>query len=68
LFEHPVTLAGLNLTENAHVYPFSERGPRGNGKRPVDIHAVENLMLLCGDCHKEIDIASRGGRFQAAAS
>jgi hypothetical protein len=55
LFEHPVTLAGLNLTENAHIYPFSDRGPRGNGKRPSDIHAVENLMLVCGDCHKEID-------------
>jgi hypothetical protein len=55
LFEHPITLAGLNLTENAHIYPFSDRGPRGNGMRPTDIHAVENLMLLCGDCHKEID-------------
>src|SRR5262245_40100617 len=55
LFEHPVTLSGLNLTENAHIYPFSEGGPRGGAERPYDIHAIENLILLCGDCHKEID-------------
>lgn len=56
LFEHPVTLRGLNLTENAHIYPFSRNGPRGDEPgRPDDIHNIENLMLLCPDCHNEID-------------
>lgn len=56
LFEHPITLRGLNLSEHAHIYPFSDGGPRAEevGK-PSDIHALDNLMLLCSDCHKEID-------------
>src|SRR5262249_38144703 len=53
LFEHPITLSGLNLSENAHIYAFKERGARGSlPGRPLDIHSIENLMLLCGDCHK----------------
>jgi hypothetical protein len=56
LLEHPISLSGVNLSENAHIYGFSERGPRGNEPgRPADIHAIDNLMQLCGDCHKEID-------------
>src|SRR5215813_5193228 len=56
LLEHPISLSGLNLSENAHIYPFSERGPRGGETgRPIDIHEMINLMLVCGDCHKEID-------------
>lgn len=56
LFEHPITLRGLNLSEHAHIYPFSDGGPRSEqAGKPSDIHAIENLMLLCGDCHKEID-------------
>lgn len=56
LFEHPITMRGLNLSEHAHIFPFSRRGPRSEERgRPNDIHAIENLVLLCGDCHKEID-------------
>lgn len=56
LFEHPITMRGLNLSEHAHIYPFSGGGPRSEEPdRPADIHAVENLMLLCGDCHNEVD-------------
>ncbi len=56
LFEHPITLQGGNFSEHAHIYPFSERGARGKaGERPVDIHQVENLTLLCRACHKLVD-------------
>ena len=56
LFEHPISLSDVNLSKHAHIYAFSEDGPRGDDpSRPVDIHGIENLMLMCGDCHDEID-------------
>lgn len=55
LLEHAVTSLEVNLAQVAHVVAFSEWGPRGKGKRPDDVHALENLMLLCPECHKLID-------------
>src|SRR4051812_41703976 len=55
-FEHPLTLHDGNFSERAHIVAFSEEGPRGRGgKRPADIHSIENLMHLCFDCHELID-------------
>jgi hypothetical protein len=56
LLEHPLTLTEINLGEAAHIVAFNEGGPRGDtDPRPVDIHKIENLMLLCHDCHKLVD-------------
>lgn len=56
LFEHHVTLREGFFGQNAHIVAFKTSGPRGNSKaRPKDIHSVENLMLLCNKCHKQID-------------
>jgi hypothetical protein len=56
LFEHHVTLDAGNFAQMAHIVAFSEKGPRGkDGKRPADINNVDNLMLLCPECHKLID-------------
>jgi hypothetical protein len=56
LLEHPLTLTEINLAEMAHIVAFKEDGPRGDADpRPVDINNIENLMLLCLDCHKLID-------------
>lgn len=56
LLEHPLTLSEINLAEAAHIVAFSENGPRGDSdSRPEDINNIENLMLLCHDCHKLID-------------
>lgn len=56
LLEHPVTLDVVNLGETAHIVAFKPDGPRGDVPgRPVDINNVENLMMLCGKCHKLID-------------
>ncbi len=42
--------------QQAHIVAYREYGPRGqDGPRPRDIDAIENLMLLCPDCHIEID-------------
>src|SRR3954464_5131674 len=55
LLEHPLTKAVGNFGQKAHVVAFRTRGPRGHFKRPDDINAVDNLMLLCPACHKGID-------------
>jgi hypothetical protein len=56
LTEHHVTLADGNFAERAHIYAYSDDGPRGQeAGRPSDAHSLENLMLLCPSCHKHID-------------
>jgi hypothetical protein len=56
LLEHHLTLAGGNFGEAAHIVAFKPAGPRGSdGPRPKDVDAVDNLMLLCPECHKLID-------------
>lgn len=58
LYRSPVTQEGVNLAEKAHVYSFSVGGPRGRGpyaEDPTDINEIQNLLLVCHDCHKKID-------------
>lgn len=65
LLQHPVTLTEANFAEMAHIVAFREGGPRGKeGDRPDDINGLENLMLLCPSCHKEID--TRAAEFPRA--
>lgn len=56
LLEHEVSKRPGNYGEKAHVVAFSIDGPRGkDGDRLIDIDGLDNLMLLCQGCHKEID-------------
>jgi hypothetical protein len=56
LLEHKPTGTPGYYAEQAHIWAFSERGPRGGGrKRPLDIHHIDNLLLLCKPCHTKID-------------
>lgn len=56
LIEHPVTLTEGNFAQVAHIVAFRPDGPRGRvTRRPKNIHRLENLMLLCPQCHKLID-------------
>ena len=56
VLEHSLTLTSGNFSEKAHIVAFREQGPRGGeGVRPNDINSVDNLMLLCAECHKLID-------------
>ena len=57
LLKHHLTHIPGNFAEKAHICAFSEAGPRGKDEtRPTeDINEIENLMLLCPDCHKLID-------------
>jgi hypothetical protein len=56
LMEHPVTLTEGNFAQVAHIVAFRPDGPRGRTLfRLKYIHAPQNLMLLCPQCHKLID-------------
>lgn len=53
LFRHRVTDAGGYFGNFAHIRAFSAGGPRARvGHEP---HVLENLMLLCQDCHTLVD-------------
>src|SRR5690349_16038090 len=56
LLKHHLTGDVGNFADIAHVVAFNEDGPRGRSKeRPDDINTLENLMLLCGSCHRLVD-------------
>lgn len=60
LLTHHVTASHRNFSEAAHIVGFSEDGPRGSDPARAEletINATENLMMLCFNCHKEIDDA-----------
>jgi hypothetical protein len=53
---HSLTQQDGTFAEQAHIVAFKEDGPRGTeGHRPTGINALENLMLLCLECHELID-------------
>lgn len=69
LFKSPVTQERVNIAQMAHIYSFSEDGPRGWGpfkKNPNGLNSASNLMLVCYDCHKKIDGDKMGIRYSAA--
>ena len=57
VLENPLTRSTGNFGQAAHIVAFREGGPRGRGPgRPLDINVIDNLMLLCPQCHLEIDV------------
>src|SRR5947207_1243714 len=68
LYKSPVTQERVNISEKAHIYSFSPVGPRGRGpytRNGTKLNDVENLMLICHDCHKTIDQDKKGDRYSA---
>lgn len=68
LYKSPVTQEKVNISEKAHIYSFSENGPRGWGpfkKNTSNLNNVENLMLMCHGCHELIDEDEEGIRYSA---
>ncbi len=56
LLEHHATESPGNFGEQAHIYAFAESGPRGaEPDRPSEINSIENLVLLCAQCHHLVD-------------
>lgn len=69
LYKSPVTQERVNLSEKAHIYSFSEHGPRGWGPfltNKKGLNDVSNLMLVCHDCHEKIDQNVDGTRYKAS--
>lgn len=69
LYKSPVTQERVNISEKAHIYSFSEDGPRGWGPfklKPQSLNDVSNLMLMCHDCHKTIDQDAEGSKYSAS--
>lgn len=68
LYRSPVTLGEVNISEQAHIYSFSKDGARGHGphkNNSKDLNSIENLMLVCHDCHKIIDADKKGEKYSA---
>ena len=68
VFKSPVTQEQVNISEKAHIYSFSENGPRGWGPfvtNKKQLNELGNLMLVCHDCHKTIDQDKEGKRYSA---
>lgn len=66
LYRSPVTQERVNIAEKAHIYSFSEHGPRGWGPLITNraaLNNISNLMLMCHDCHKKIDQDEEGNRY-----
>ena len=56
LYESSITHNTLNEAQVAHIIPVSENGPRGEFWHLIgNRDEIDNLMLLCPQCHKEID-------------
>jgi hypothetical protein len=68
LYKSSTTQEKVNVSEKAHIYSFSEDGPRGWGifkSNPKELNSVDNLMLMCHDCHKTIDQDKEGIKYSA---
>jgi len=68
LYKSPITQERVNISEKAHIYSFSENGPRGWGllrRNRKRLNDVENLMLMCHGCHKTIDLDKKGKKYSA---
>lgn len=56
LYTHHVTKENINLAQRAHIYAFSKGGKRFSRLVPrTKINDIDNLMLVCGNCHELID-------------
>lgn len=64
LWKSEVTGEKVNVAQRAHIYSFSDGGPRGNkGISKQALNNFDNLMLVCHGCHQKIDKQKGGGRY-----
>jgi len=58
LYKSSITQERVNIAQKAHIYSFSKDGPRGWGPMIFNkdaLNEIENLMLMCHECHVKID-------------
>lgn len=67
LWRSSVTQEPVNIAQKAHIYSFSADGPRGNlGVSDAYLNSIDNLLLVCHECHRKIDQREDGGRYTGA--
>lgn len=65
LCKSSVTQEQVNIAQKAHIYAFSSGGPRGNsGIARARLNDLNNLILVCHECHQKIDRNKDGGHTQ----
>lgn len=53
---NPNTKEAVGIAEEAHIIAYTPNGPRGDKELSEKYcRDIDNLMLLCHDCHKPID-------------
>jgi hypothetical protein len=66
LWKSSVTQERVNIAQKAHIHGFSPDGPRGRARLPQALlNAIDNLILVCHECHQKIDRKKDGGRYTA---
>lgn len=66
LWKSGVTQEPVKIAERAHIYAFGRGGPRSKkGYRALGVHALDNLLLVCRNCHRTIDQHNDGGQYTA---
>lgn len=66
LWRSSVTQDIINRAQKAHIYAFSDDGPRGSDVIAYEkINDLNNLMLVCHQCHQKMDKEKDGGRYTA---
>ncbi|GMA17683.1 SAVED domain-containing protein (plasmid) [Deinococcus metallilatus] len=69
LTESPMTFEPLNRAERAHI--VGQGGPKAPRHHPIDSRqkadSIDNIMLLCFDCHHEIDSRPNDPKFSTEA-
>lgn len=67
LWKSPVTQEPVKIAERAHIYAFGEEGPRSEAEfRATGLNGLDNLLLVCRNCHRTIDQHKDGGRYSAS--
>ncbi|MFC5849192.1 SAVED domain-containing protein [Deinococcus petrolearius] len=66
--ESETSFESLNLAQRAHIVGQIEGGPRGDATLSAELaRELNNVMLLCLACHKEIDDDKQQHRFPVEA-
>lgn len=55
LYRHGITMDNCNIFNFAHIVADSENGPRGSKDSRKLAQDINNLMLMCPECHSLID-------------
>ena len=66
LWRSSVTQETINKAQKAHIYALSDNGPRSKDSMTYEkINDLNNLMLVCHQCHQKMDKEKDGGLYTA---